>query len=180
MLREANWTGLCEEEGSSICRPLLLLPPPQSVIPNIYSLCHFPGPLNIQFSHLLLKAIDTIAEKLGKQDLRDRLGYWPKAILLISGGAGSEARAHAYNYYAKTVPLQRIRGHTEGSSIIEGVDGGSDLGVDEEVQGTVATATVRAWSRNDWHSPLSTLWSIKRVMYLSRTDYFNTIHTVSE
>ena len=64
--------------------------------------------------------------------------------------------------------------------LLKGVDGGSDLGVDEEVQGTVTTATVRAWSRSDWHSPLSTLWSIKRVMYLSCTDYFNTIHTVSE
>ena len=38
---------------------------------------------------------------------------------------------------------------TQGSSITEGVDGGSDLGVEEEVQGTVTTATVRAWSRSD-------------------------------
>lgn len=66
MLRKQNGLVFVRRKGASFVLllffPLLL----NLVIPNVYSLCHIPGALNIQFSHLLLKAIYTIAEKLGK------------------------------------------------------------------------------------------------------------------
>lgn len=70
-------------------------------------------------------------------------------MLLIRGGAGFDQKSHFCNHYAKTAPLQRIRGHTEGSSFVEGEDGGCDLGAEEQVQSTVTIVTVRAWSRSD-------------------------------
>ena len=67
MLRKQNGQAFVRRKGAPFVALLFFFPLLLSlVIPNIYSLCHFPGPLNIQFSHLLLKAIYTIAEKLGK------------------------------------------------------------------------------------------------------------------
>lgn len=60
-------------------------------------------------------------------------------MLLIRGGTRFEPKSHACNHYAKTAPLSLSKGsgHAEGSSFVEGVDVGNDLGAEEQVQGSV-------------------------------------------